>query len=548
MSHIPIKSLLITPSGQKFVPGALPGNTRRSLLAFGGCGFFGLSTDADWVQRLGFTLGQTPTRCRLRIRNHQIIGTPGVSTAPVTLQSVYWGTPAISGKTVWDGVMATTNSVLGAQAAVDMGTTEFVTPWFTPPATALANVPQAISIAFTCASGSNIYTDAVIQGLKWAATSGTAQSAQNGNLAAPTGGAAGKGSQDLDIRMEFEYVGNNPQGLFIGDSMTNSSLNSGGLAFNLCGMNEQWPHMAALRMGHCDMNGALSGAKTTDWDGATTTAAWARILAAADDITAGYTWPGNVPPDYAVILLGTNDSGGTNLFSLATFQANIGTIISNLISLGVNKIFVCTIPPGGTTDKQSGQLLTTVTGAQTTVTVVGGTNATPGAQVGAGGSYPGLLASWASQAAYLGACTQSNNGISADGQEVTVSNVTTAFTSGNTVLTFSSTTFGQNHHAGSAVMTQAEGLRQLYNQWIMQGVPGTIATFDVNGWTMNPAPVLQIRGLTNATTGVAWGGGIPGIEQVNPRWYNSGAVGPHPNDPGFYRAIADHIVPQLIGV
>ncbi len=65
---------------------------------------------------------------------------------------------------------------------------------------------------------------------------------------------------------------------------------------------------------------------------------------------------------------------------------------------------------------------------------------------------------------------------------------------------------------------------------------------------MNPSPVLQIVGKTNATTGSAWGGGIAGIEQVNPKWWGPGNNGPHPDDPGWYQTIAAHMVPQLIGV
>jgi hypothetical protein len=131
-----------------------------------------------------------------------------------------------------------------------------------------------------------------------------------------------------------------------------------------------------------------------------------------------------------------------------------------------------------------------------------------------------------------------------------VSNVTAAFTGGNTVLTFTSTTFGQIHQTGDVVMNATEGLRQLYNKWLMQGVPGTVDTFDFNGWVMNPSPVVQFSKLsgTGAATWTAQGGGIPGIEQVNPRWFSTGNTGPHPNDPSMYRAIADRLVPQLIGV
>lgn len=509
---------LILP--QAFVAGAAP-LTRRGMLCQGGSGSTGLSSAyTDTVSRFACTLPVTPTRCRFRIRNSNAVANT-VHGVAINLNGVWIGVPATSGLTIWGGAFTGAPTQVVAAATIDAGATgaEFVSPWFTN-TEITAYQPFGVSLGFTTSTGAQIDSD-FCPGLAWGNASVIGVAAQAGNAAVPASGTLTKWIAPLDVRMEYEYVGNNPIGLFLGDSLTMGVLNPLNAAFGLCGPDEEWPHMACLRMAHSSLNGAIDGSSVSTFTGGTSTVAFQRML---DPTFPTLTWPGGCTPDYAVIALGFNDIG-LSTTSLATWQTNVASLISALNTLGIFKIIICTVPPGGSGVDANGQHF--MSGPLKAAVASGGSIATitvtivPTTGLGGGGGYPGAAATWNGAKFYLGMPTQSASGTGNGGLDGPFTNGTAAeVTATLTLSTNTGGTAAQAHLIGDAVIGQNEGLRLLYNQWIRQHVIGTIGAFDLSEAVEQPNPTVS------------------GVGQVNWKYFTSGITGPHPFDPSMYEVIA----------
>jgi hypothetical protein len=494
----------------------------------GAAGLTGSFTDA--VFRTALTLPVTPTRFRFRIRNSNALGNSAEGAA-IPFNGIAIGPPSLAGLTVWGGVFSSAPTTVVGPFTLDAGATgaETVTPWISNATPYIsAYQPFGLSFGFTTAGGSVVNWD-YGPGMCWVDSSIVGVAAQFANAATPTLGALDKWQQPLDIRIEYEYAGSNPIGLFLGTSLEVGILTPTQVTYGLCGPDETWPKMAGLRMGHAVTNGAVDGARTTTYDGALSAVAWTRLL---DPTYPTLVWPGGCTPDYAVISLGVNDAGSLGL-PLATFQANIAAIIANLNALGIYKIIMATPPSLGTglayyptNHGMSGPLGTAIAAsgsvASTKVTI---NNTAPFANIagsGGGGGYPGPAADWSGLNFYLGMPSTQN----LDGPFTCSSAAATAV-----LLTLTASgTATYAHAVGDAVMGVGEAMRMSYAWWEGQHVLGTLGTFDLAGVVENPVPTVL------------------GPSQVNLKYFGPNNGGPHPQDPGWHEKIAAAFTAAVIGI
>lgn len=506
--------LPLTNPFQKYVVGASPINTRRSTLVLGGDGDSGLQTVADHAWRAGFTLPVTPTRYRFKIANNNCltnVRNPGV----INVSGIWIGKPNVGAEAAWQGDFTVTPKQVVGAVTVDPAAngTEYVSPWITNGGEIVINQFQGFSIGATTAVQ---LEGGVSPGLRWA-TAGSAASA--GTAAVPTG-ALSIYSPLLDIRMEYEFVGSNQIGLFIGTSITNGVKSAQVFTANIpighMGPDDAYPIMSGMRNGFCNINGGIGGVQTATWVN-TAGLCWTRF-----DLT-------TCTPDYAVIDLGINDAA-VGLLPLATFQANIRTIIAYLQSLGIYKILICTqstitnvsvfsSPAGVGMQLQAAK----ASGAIGTLVGVGNQITAPYGGAALGGP-PGNANAWYQGAGGPWACYVELPTSNIFEGPFTITN--SALAAGVMTLTVTGSLVN-NHELGAPVITQAEGLRQIYNNWIRSLAPGANMIVDmarISEWDFCFPPYIG-----------------------NPRYYgNSGDV--HPANAGFYGDVAADIVNSLVGV
>ena len=537
---------LLGPQGQPFVAGEAP-YTRRTILALGGSdGILAIhNTIEDFVTRQSFTLPYTPIRYRFRIRNNDLY-TNTTGAGPYNLTGIYVGKPASSGLTAWNGSFASAPTSVsaatpGTPIVIDSGGTgaEYVGPWITTPLPS-PNQAFAVSLGFNASSSLfNQTNGAPSQVWQSATTSGTTPSNFVGNTGAPTGGSLLLNYGCLDIRIEWEYIGNNPIGLFIGTSLLGGYTQPGNsnVPYGNVGPDECWPNMVGARTGHAITNGGVGAALTATWDGTPSSSlCYQRFL---DPTYPTLVWPGGCTPDYAVIELGINDAlGGV---TLATFQANIATIVANLNSLGIYRIFICTVPPTVNTAGSSSGPLNTAIAATAHTSVVMAASMSANGQVVPNGGYPGLAALWPSTTGFwLGTPEMGNlNGLTSN----TVPYAITSASGGQSTaltLTVPSFTPTNAYEVGDPVLGAWEGYRRLYNRWLRQHVLGTMGTLDLA--IISEGRFGNEGYATALNNGTFYQGG-----QGRPEWYGATA-GPHPQDPSMYEAWAAAVTPQLIGI
>jgi hypothetical protein len=315
-------------------------NTRRSTIAFGS-GSAGLS--GTTYQDICFRMSHMPTvpftRCRLRIRNSNVWGNTTTSQS-VVCTGVYWGTPNLTG-TAWAGDFTGAPTSLGISFTQDLAT-EYVSSWFTPP-TVTPGQAFGLSFGFTIAVDNTVNTDSG-PGFVWHGVTSTGCAAAAGNAAAPGVGAAVYGQTVFDIRMEYEYVGDNPIGLVLGTSLSAGYLGSGAATWlsaplGAMGTMARWPELLGNRLGHQIINGGVPGAGANTTFINTANLPWSRF-----DLGPSINSGVSCTPDYAIIeVTGINDLTNS---TVAHVQASIATLVSNCQTAGINRVYVCTIPPG----------------------------------------------------------------------------------------------------------------------------------------------------------------------------------------------------------
>lgn len=550
--------VLLGPTGQAFVANEAP-YTRRSMVLFNDDGSaVQNATVVDGCLRTGFTLPVTPTRVRFRIRNvDNLTGTLYPASGGINLTGIFIGIPSFSGPiSTWAGAFTTTpTTVIASGGTLDAGGTgaEYVSAWVTNTGFITAFKTAGLSVGFNYSGAAPIFVQGGTTGIQYSATSGTAVSAAAGNTAAP--GGAIVTNMLLDIRMEYEFVGTNPIGVVLGTSLE-SGYTIPTSRWKNCGPDETWPGKIGLRLGHAMVNNGIAGATISAFDASgtggtipTTDYSWTRMLDTTYSGTpTAASWPGGCTPDYAIIgTFPVNDSLiSVASFTLATIIAHYANVITNLQTLGVNRIYVGTGTPmftaynaqtGGTVSYAQGFLATAITAASTPASVVvkgpaitGTTTPANLMQVPPGN--PVALGPWGSTGAagqlYLG-----------DPQLGTADGPYPAAGSGHTVapgspqatnmaLTWSGTspTIANAHYVGEQVMMAQEFIRRSINIAIRQGLPGTVGVLDFERVAAAPGYHPLVLG--------------------DGRYYTSDNV--HPATPSMYDAVADHVGPQLLGI
>lgn len=496
----------MTYTGGAFAIPAPPGAavTKTGILVMGGQGDQGLATptNSDVCQRWGFTLPVSPFKYRIRIRNSNLIANTAQAGA-ISLTGVWLGAPA-GGENQWNGDFAATpNQVLPAQSFD--GGSEWVTPWITTPGMK-AGVFYGLSVGFTCPGVQVNNTQS--PGWSWV---GTGSAAAAGAAAAP-GTAAQPYKQYLDIRVEYQYVGTNQLGLFVGQSITAGWLNtiSGSVATGHMGPDSTWPALAGLALSHSAMNAGVPQATSASWNVAPGPAnlLWARLLSPESGYTAFAT-----VPDYAVIDLGVNDSSDTVAragANLSLFQANFLAVVAKLQALGITRIYATTATPGYTVSVlaslpawQAGGVQTALAGATTSIVVKFTAGPGPnGGQPGAGGAW------WAAANGPWRIFVGSPQNPVVNGGPITPTGVAGG-SGANLTLTIPSTNL--TAAVGVPVLTASEYYRQAINLWLRSVPPGVAGVIDfdadVTTQTYYPSAIGRPEFYNNAgdvhPTGIA---------------------------------------------
>jgi lysophospholipase L1-like esterase len=289
----------------------------------------GITTDAavvaDWGSRMVLRLPVATTRWRLRYANYNTLLSLALTT-PMTVNGLWVGSPAF-GAARWNGNFTAAPTQVLAGFSVPVDGTDYVSPWIDDPAQQFApGVDKLLSWGTAITATGTGYTRG---GATQATLVGANGSATSANVS--SGGVSITKAHVLgDVRMEYEFVGANPVGLFIGDSITDGN-GDGDLTSGQNGTlpHETWPGAGALKNGFCAINLGISSANSSGTFSALSKWSFTR----ADLAT--------TVPDFAVIALGANDLGST----AATIQGWQATVIANVKSLGIKRIYLATVTP-----------------------------------------------------------------------------------------------------------------------------------------------------------------------------------------------------------
>jgi len=425
-----------------FVAGASNPLTKRATHVLGASTLVQSgATVTDWNQRTVVVVPVPTVRWRLRVANHNTLNNV-VNTTPVSVTGVYLGTPLFSttnnGKRFnGDSSTGMTSALPGFAVPID-GTT-YTSAWITDSTIQFGPKEQRLLSlgVLSTTGGSGIGCDSALQSAL-VATSGASGRAGDQVIVGTTGYVA-PGSRGislpqwlLDVQIEYEFVGPNEVGLFVGDSITagigggdNSATNVGALS------HETFPGAAALRSRFAFINLGVPSAGFTAFADLTTIA-FNRV-----NLT-------TTIPDFAVIALGTNQ-----LQFYTTEQANYATLIDTVASIGIprNRIYVTTIMPRGDA--------TSLAGTVTTAAIAGATSVVSSMTVASG------------QAMSLGT-GPSTEAVNSSGAATGTGPYTIPLT---TALT-------KAHPAGDQVLTGMEFNRQFLNDWLRQLPKGVGACID----------------------------------------------------------------------
>ena len=414
-----------------------PRRTRSGGIAFGTGGSNGTFSTGSINPRYPLRLPVTTTRWRLRISNYNIknaaAGADGQEFRGAWIGPHLFSTTEGTGNFTTTPVNAIPNP--GAGVTIPGSTfTYYTSAWVTDPA---AQIPagQNYLLSIQTFGATSIVCQRTNMG------SFLSFNAGSGGTTAPNPGQNKIGL--FDVIIDYDYVdnGENKVGYYIGDSLTEGLGGD-----NTLGNPGQysWPSMHSLGAGIVALNGGCSGDQSSAWT-SSSNAKWSRF-----DLTA-------IAPDYACILLGTNDY--QSLVSLATFQTNIAAAVANLRAKNINKIYLGMVPPRngiavGTLSAGSSAGATTVSSS---VSIPSGTSIAIG------------------------------SGVTQD--VVTTSGAPT----GSGPYTIPVPALTNAHSSGDAIMEQRENIRQQYNAWIRMAPMGVSGIMDFDTALRDPLAVTTLR-------------------------------------------------------
>lgn len=291
------------------------------------------ATWSDVCWRGAVQLPVTTTRWRFRTKNwNRGAGTLNPGTLNYT--GLYQGTPVVAGGQWTGDFTGAPTQILPAFIPPTDGS-EYISPWVT-----------ATSFQFTRYTSKFLsfgYTSSAVQvnvsfNSSWFGygTSGTLASTSSSaaTLVAGTGGGKTNNYGVVDTIIEYEFVGTNLVGFFVGDSITSgyagNATTLAGVVANSCGPQNAWPELAAMRSGFAAVNGGIGGDSATNW-GSSSNQRYTRF-----DLT-------TTVPDFACVFFGANEAVGSR--TLSNYQGDIAAVVTALQALSVNRIYVCTTLP-----------------------------------------------------------------------------------------------------------------------------------------------------------------------------------------------------------
>lgn len=319
------QSVLQKPTPNAATPASLPGGwaggvkgMRRAEFTFAGGGNSQFSGNlVDSHQRLLFKLPVATTRWRLRIGNNMPDGT--LTSGACSVTGVYLGTPVVDSTGAPTGAFTAAPTSVIAPFSTNADGSDLRTAWITASGSQIAaNTLAGLSIGWTATSGQVIQNG----GAKMWYSTGTGKNA-DAATAAPALSTAQ--TTAFNIAIEYEFAGTNQVGLVIGDSLTDGYFTSATL-LALDTYHQNYSQRASIPI----ITTADYGSNANEWV-TLSQERWQRILASGHTI------------DFAVVDLGSNDAN--NGATLAAFQGYVSSIVANVRSLGINRIYFNTIAP-----------------------------------------------------------------------------------------------------------------------------------------------------------------------------------------------------------
>lgn len=431
----------------------------------------------DLNSRLLFSFPVTPTRFRLKIRNFSCVydGTRTPAPSGTATVTAYYGAPdapavGTDGLWRWSGGLAATPTQMtwGAATSTTLGTpsadTEIVSDWVTN-TTYQSGDHAVISIGLAnIYAGSFVSAGADSVGGLTREASGAAAAANSTTFTKTTG------AQYVDVRCEYEYTTDvleagtvrNPVVLFIGDSITAGHLQSdystsGPYNYKI----DCFPEQVGARHGYGIINAGVGQSRVRQSPISGTNSGWDQVTTTAHNFLARFDLATTLP-DAAVIMIGTNDVGASSLQTFTNITASYATLIANLRTLGIDRIHLCTIPPGGyglplTYTASANNNDKTLTGISTTRLITVGMPVA-GTSIAASTVVDSILSD----------------------SSVTINNATTG------VISSGSLTFGST--APDLDTAAKETLRAQLNTWIRSKPCNVHSVFDVDRALRGPLP------------------------------------------------------------
>lgn len=356
-----LDSFETVPQGMSFVAGASNPLTRRVTAPLGSTTTTAAASVLDWCQRTMIMLPAPLTRWRVKIANWNVLTNTALTT-PVSGTGIYYGAPAAvptTGTTNrWNGDFAGAPTQVVGSFSVPTDGTDYVSPWITAPLA--AKTPLVLSWGFTTpASGTGVGTGSGCQ-VAGVATSGSSHAGDTA-ISGVGGYFAPKGGAYFDVRVEYEFVGTTPIGVFIADSI-GEGTSDGDYAGTqkACLMHEAWPGAAGMQGNYATINLGTASANLASFDSAAKRP-WSRVDLAT------------TVPDFAVVALGTNNIGGAYTGNIAAYV----TLFQLIKSMGIKRIFVSTLIPRTDAAALAGTLTADIgvssTSLSSTISIASGT-------------------------------------------------------------------------------------------------------------------------------------------------------------------------------
>ncbi len=213
---------------------------------------------------------------------------------------------------------------VGAAGTVTDGA-EYVGAWVTDPTLQLKPyADHLVSYGLTCTSGVVMCRSSNIVQYR----NGGSQAPQfNLQTIVPNSTATSFG----EMWIEYEFVGANSVGLYVGDSLTDGTK-------NLLGQIGNYPNAHALRDSVCPIVLGNSGIKVDDY----------MNIPTSDYVYTKWGLGAGVVPDYAVVMAGINDIIFLG-FTDVEIQNKLVAFWNRIRAFGIKRIYAITLPPAGAT-------------------------------------------------------------------------------------------------------------------------------------------------------------------------------------------------------